>query len=432
MNENIEKTKKCTKCGRELPLNEFRLCTGQPGYTYYRGSCKECEQKYDREYKDKEKQKEFTFSDDLEIVTQRKYKEINKRRILDISNIGIDIVLLGADEIFVKLMDYKNTWLSNYGRVIRYSYGKYNLLEGSYYDGELCYSVPKNIFCDGKWVYKRKRLYAPKAVIDTFIVNEDKANNIFIWHSGYDKQDCYFKNLYPLNQEQYRIVRNHYMETGDDSEDFILKVMNDIRYRPDNWSKKLMKPVMYGVGYHGILYEGSLCDSYVRWHNMMNRCYSKAVHKLFQRYEGCTVCDEWLNYSNFKLWYDEHVLPWESSGLDFELDKDILVKGNTVYSPETVSFVPKVINTLFTNGKKARGAYPLGVFFDKDKNKFRACMAFMGKIIKLGTFDTVEAAFARYKEYKENFIKNMAEQYKEKIPDKVYQAMIEWEVEITD
>lgn len=344
----------------------------------------------------------------------------------------MDIVLLGTDEIFVKLMDYKDTWLSNYGRMIRCSYGKYNLLNGSYINGELRYSLRKNVFYDGKWVYRSEYLYAPKAVIDTFIVNEDKANNVFIWHSGHDKEDCYYRNLYPLNQEQYRIVKNYFMKTGDDSEEFILKVMNDIRYKPDNWSKKVMKPVMYGVGYHGLLYTNSKEKSYDRWHWMMNRCYSKAVHELYPEYKECTVCEEWINYSNYKLWYHEHIAPWELLGEKVDMDKDILIKGNTVYSPETVCFVSKVINTLFTNGKKNRGDYPIGVYFDKDKNKYRACMAFMGRNIKLGTFDTVEAAFARYKAYKEDFIKDMAEQYREKIPDKVYQAMMNWEVEITD
>jgi len=428
----MEDTKICKKCGRLLPIENFRLCKGQFQNPYYRGHCKECEGKYDKEYKANKQEKEFTFSDDLEIITQRKFKEINKARILDISQIDMDIVLLGTDEIFVKLMDYKDTWLSNYGRMIRCSYGKYNLLNGSYINGELRYSLRKNVFYDGKWVYRSEYLYAPKAVIDTFIVNEDKANNVFIWHSGHDKEDCYYRNLYPLNQEQYRIVKNHFVKTGDDSEEFILKVMNDIRYKPDNWSKKAMEPVMYGVGYHGLLYTNSKEKLYDRWHWMMNRCYSKAVHELYPEYEKCTVCDEWLNYSNFKLWYDEHIAPWELLGEKVDMDKDILIKGNTVYSPETVSFVPKVINTLFTNGKKNRGDYPIGVYYDQDKNKYRACMAFMGRNIKLGTFDTVEAAFARYKAYKEDFIKDMAEQYREKIPDKVYWAMIHWEVEITD
>ncbi len=94
-----------------------------------------------------------------------------------------------------------------------------------------------------------------KQLIDTFIVNEDKANNIFIWHSGYDKEDCYYRNLYPLNQEQYRIVKNHFKKTGDlrlvlekkgiftDEEDELIKKYypkegEDVYKRLDNKTKE--------------------------------------------------------------------------------------------------------------------------------------------------------------------------------------------------
>lgn len=432
MNTETTQTKICKKCGRLLPIEKFRLATVQFGNPYYRGSCKECEAKYDKEYSRKKMEKEFAFSDNLEIIVDRKYKEINPKRILDISALDIDIIPMGTDEIFVKLMDYKDAWMSNYGQCITKAWGKYSLLQGSYINGELRYSLSKNVFIDGEWTYKRDNVYVPKMVIETFIVNEDKANNVYIWHSGHDKEDCYYRNLYPLNQEQFRIVNNHFQKTGEDSESFILSVMNDIRYKPDDWRKKAMKPVMYGVGYHGLLYSNSQEKAYRRWHWMMNRCYSNAVHEIQPGYKNCTVCDEWLNYSNFKVWYDEHILPWELLGEDFELDKDILIKGNTVYSPETVSFVPKIINSLFISSVKSEGDCPMGVFYEKGKNKFRACISFMGKNIKLGTFNTAEAAFARYKEYKEDLIQDIAEQYKERIPDKIYQAMKNWTVEITD
>ncbi len=257
-------------------------------------------------------------------------------------------------------------------------------------------------------------------------------NGALLRDSGHDKEDCYYRNLYPLNQEQFRIVNNHFQKTGDDSEQFILNVMNDIRYKPDNWSKQTAKRVMYGVGYHGILYTNSNEESYKRWHWIMNRCYSNAIHELQPEYKDCTVCEEWLNYSNFKLWYEQHIVEIRIYDEAFELDKDILIKGNTVYSSETVCFVPKMINSLFTNGKKNRGDYPLGVYFDKDKKKYIANMSFAGKNIKLGAYETVEAAFLRYKEYKEDFIKDIAEQHKDKIPDKIYQAMMNWQIEITD
>lgn len=424
--ENKEyETKICKKCGRILPIEKFRLVRGQFHNPYYLSQCKECEYKYQRNYL--EEKNKIKFSENLEILIQRHYKTIKKERILDISN--MDIVPLGTDEIFVKLMDYKNAWLSNYGRIIRYSDGKYSLLNGSYDNyGVLRYTLPKNVYFDGKWIYKQTIVYAAKSVVEEFIVNPDKANNVYIWHSGYDKQDCYYKNLYPLNQEQYRIVKKHFNETGDNSEEFILKVMNDIRYKPDNWSKKAMQPTMCGIGYHGSEDIDYSSESYLRWHDMIHRCYNVKFHMSHPEYADCTVCEEWLNYSNFKVWFDQNKI----AGMKLDLDKDILFKGNKEYSPATVAFVPHEINTLFLTGKRSRGDLPIGVYYDNERNKYRAEMSFMGKTIKLGRFDTPESAFARYKEYKEDFIKDMAEQYKDILPDKVYQAMQKWKVEILD
>lgn len=406
MNEGNIETKVCNKCGRELPIDKFRLVRGQFYNPYYLGQCKECEYKYQRGYL-KEKNK-IIFSDNLEHLIDIQYKKIKPERILDISN--LKIIPIGTDEIFVKLMDFKDAWLSNYGRVIRYSNGEYNLLNGNYdKDGAVKYSLSKNVFLDGKWTYKREHLYAAKAVVEEFIVNPDKENNIYIWHSGYNKQDCYYRNLYPLNQEQYRIVKNHFKETGDDSEQFILDVINETKYKPDNWSKRCMQPVMCGIGYRGSEDADCKSEAYIKWHDMMNRCYNEKFLERNPQYRGCTVCEEWKNFCNFKVWYAAH----KYSDEVLDLDKDILFKGNTVYSAETCCLVPHEINTLFVNGKKNRGDLPVGVYFDNDKGKYRACMAFMGKSVKLGTFDT-------------------AELYKDKIVDKVYQAMMEWEVEITD
>lgn len=421
----IETTKICKKCGRILPIAKFRLVKGQFHNPYYLNQCKECEYQYQREYL--EEKNKIEFSDNLEMLIQRHYKDIKHERVLDISK--FKFIPLGTDEIFVKLMDYKNAWLSNYGRVIRYSCGKYNLLQGSYDKyGALFYSLRKNVFFGGKWTYKGVHLYAAKAVVEEFIVNPDKANNVYIWHSGFDKQDHYYRNLYPLNQEQYRIVKNHFNSTGDDSEKFILQVMNDIKYKPDDWSRRCMEPVMCGIGYRGSENVDCKSESYLKWHDMINRCYNAKFHERQPQYKGCTVCEEWLNYSNFKVWYDKNKI----AGMSLDLDKDILFKGNKVYSPETCCFVPHAVNTLFLSKKADRGDYPLGVHFDRSKGKYRAEMSFMGGQIKLGTFDTVDSAFARYKEYKEDFIRDIAEQYRDEIPDKVYKAMVGWEVAIDD
>lgn len=421
----MDETKICKRCGKLLPIEKFRLKTGVFKNPYYSGICKPCEVDYDREHK--KKLNTITFPDNVDIFFEREFKTIHPSRILDMSD--IDITLLGTDEIFAQMIDYRNTYISNYGRMIRRSYGKCNLLTGSYdNNGNLYYNTTKNVFFDGKWIYKQTRVYASRAVVDTFIVNMDQVQNRFIWHSGNDKDDNYYKNLYPLNQEQYRIVRQHFTMNGDVSEDFIIRTMNDIRFMPDEWCRRDFQVTMAGVGFHGYGEYDISCDAYKKWKAMLHRCYNPKIHKNYPKYKDCTVCKEWWNYQNFRLWYEEH----NFGNKILDLDKDILIKGNNVYSPETCCLVPHEINTLFLCGDAKRGEYPLGVWLDDDKEKYRSCVNVFGKVKKLGTFDTIEEAFEKYKTYKMDLIQTMADSYKDSIPEKVYNAMLNWTIEITD
>ena len=202
--------------------------------------------------------------------------------------------------------------------------------------------------------------------------------------------------------------------------------------------KSRFTPSVYGIGYIG--YEksrdenGKLYDSYIRWMSMLTRCYSDKCQKTHPTYRDCYVCEEWHNYSNFKNWYDENY--YEIEGEQMALDKDILVKNNKIYSPDTCVFVPQNINILFIKHNKARGKYPIGVSFYKVVNKYIArCRIFYnGKTQQkfLGYYNTIDDAFKVYKEFKEADIKQVADEYKDKIPDKLYEAMYNYEVEITD
>lgn len=179
---------------------------------------------------------------------------------------------------------------------------------------------------------------------------------------------------------------------------------------------------------------GETIKSYSVWTSMLKRCYSDKCQKKQPTYKGCCVCEEWLNYSNFKKWFNDNY--YEIEGEQMNLDKDILVKGNKIYSPETCVFVPKKINTLFVKSNKSRGKYPIGVSFRKYKNKYKAlCRIFdngKSKLKHLGYYNTIEDAFNAYKEFKETEIKQIADEYKDKIPDKLYEAMHNYKVEITD
>ena len=114
------------------------------------------------------------------------------------------------------------------------------------------------------------------------------------------------------------------------------------------------------------------------------------------------------------------------------LDKDILVKGNKEYAPDKCIFVPKRINNLFINSKTVRGNYPIGVHHDKRYNKYIARCNTSNDRKYLGCYNTPEEAFLAYKEFKEAYIKEVADEYKGCIPDRLYKAMYAWTVEEDD
>lgn len=179
--------------------------------------------------------------------------------------------------------------------------------------------------------------------------------------------------------------------------------------------------------------DGKITPQYKSWLSMLERCYSKKHQERRPNYKGCSVAEIWHNFQNFAKWYDEN--HYQIADQEMNLDKDILVKGNKVYSPEVCVFVPKKINTLFIKSNTKRGNLPIGVLYRKDiiKNPYSAsCGDGNGKQFKVGSFDKPEKAFEAYKTAKEKVIKQIAEEYKDRIPNKLYEAMRKYEVEITD
>jgi len=105
---------------------------------------------------------------------------------------------------------------------------------------------------------------------------------------------------------------------------------------------------------------------YRTWHSMIQRCYDK--NSLLKRptYVDCSVCEEWLTFSNFKRWMETQ--DWQGK----QLDKDLLFVGNKVYSPDTCVFVDKATNVFVTDRLNFRGEWPLGVRFHKKNCSFEA------------------------------------------------------------
>lgn len=183
---------------------------------------------------------------------------------------------------------------------------------------------------------------------------------------------------------------------------------------------------VYGVGITDIpcTVGNKKLKSYDTWKEMLRRCYSPTFLKNCATYEKCTVHPEWHTYSVFKEWFDANYVT------GYDLDKDLLVTGNNEYSPDKCCYVPHSINMLSIVRKSDNGNTPHGVYFDKSRNKYQAYLSIKGKLIHLGRYSTQETAFAVYKNAREQYMKEMADEYynRGEISELVYNALYRWTV----
>ena len=193
-------------------------------------------------------------------------------------------------------------------------------------------------------------------------------------------------------------------------------------------------PSVFGVGIVGIKYLPSIngrdTKDYVLWRNMLKRCYSDNFKKKHPTYEGCECSENFKYYEYFYEWCHKQI------GFDnqrWQLDKDLLVKGNKVYSEYSCVFIPQEINSLLVKSNASRGEYLIGVCWDKAKNAFVTRVSKnTGESKYLGSFKTEIEAFNAYKQAKEAFVKEQANNWKDKIDPRAYEALMNYTVEITD
>lgn len=152
------------------------------------------------------------------------------------------------------------------------------------------------------------------------------------------------------------------------------------------------------------------------WQSMLDRCYNEDYLSRRPTYRKCTVCEEWHLFSNFKEWFDSNYIE------GYHLDKDILVLGNTIYSPATCVFIPNRINNLI-NLKD----YTLPIY--KHGNRYRYHLKKEGKLVK-ESFSTEKEAIEAYCIAKEDTVKSEAlKSYSNgEISIEVFNALNNWTV----
>ena len=162
-----------------------------------------------------------------------------------------------------------------------------------------------------------------------------------------------------------------------------------------------MKKLVYGVGVNDLPHRTKV---YEVWTGMLERCYSEQYLESRPSYAGTSVCSEWLYASEFKKWMEQQ--DWEGKSLD----KDIIVPGSQLYSPQTCAFVLKATNLFVTARGASRGDYPIGVSLHKQTGKYRAqCRnPFTEKKESLGYFSTPEEAHEAWRKRKHELAQRVA------------------------
>lgn len=174
---------------------------------------------------------------------------------------------------------------------------------------------------------------------------------------------------------------------------------------------------------------------YVKWYAMVCRCYSESYKKKNPTYETCSSSECFKSFQCFAEWCQDQIGFTD----DFHLDKDLLSYGNTFYNEANCCFIPREINNFLCKRLSDRGNLPIGCSMNSYLVKgevysyIRSRMAYgNGKSLNLGNFLTAEQAFCAYKVAKENYAKELAEKWKDKIDPRAYKALMEYEVLITD
>ena len=248
-------------------------------------------------------------------------------------------------------------------------------------------------------------------------------------------RDCVGKVCKSLNSGDFKILKYN---NAANVEIQFLKTGFEIVAQLEHIRKGSVKdpyiPSVCGVGILGIKYpsrvNGVHTKEYKLWTGMLERCYSTTLRNKYPTYKGCEASENFKSYEYFYEWCQNQI-GFGNEG--WHLDKDLLIKGNKVYSESACVFLPNEINILLTKRTALRGEHLIGVHWSKTNKAFvaKVCKN-KGKQEYLGSFATELEAFKAYKQAKESFIKEQANEWKGKIDDRAYKALMSYTVEIDD
>lgn len=342
--------------------------------------------------------------------------------------IDVDSMIKYAEGTYKGCIDYK----SNIGKYIKFKYGNIeddlkivDYVNGKViteYNGVIQKPISANSFKNGKIGV----IFNIGGITKEDIINQ-RLNRV--GEKKINKYGVEIKIIEYTTEEDITVIYNNDIRTATKT-----------TYREFKKENRLNTPydkTICGVGYLGVGdYKATeITDGVVRptkeydaWRSMLRRCY--AGLEQCKSYKDCKVCEEWHNFQNFAKWFDENY--YEIEGERMQVDKDIKIKGNKIYSPDNCLIVPNRINCLFVKSTDKRGEYPIGVYMHKGRYIAQCHVTELSRQYNIGSYDNPVEAFYGYKNFKEKYIKKVADEYKDLIPRKVYECLINYKIEITD
>lgn len=249
----------------------------------------------------------------------REYVSIADKRVLDVKKSGIE--LIARDEVFVLVNNTHNYWVSNHGRLVNNLRGNFFMHKTVSNKKRGCTHFTLSGYNENGSLLKIDT-YIDKLVAVHFLENPKGYKRI--WHIDRDLNNNYYRNLVYVTYAEHM-----------DLEREILTVDELGRQQEYTPYITLKSNVAYSV-----------------WNGIYNRCYQNRG----DCYEKATMCDKWLNDKELLVeWYNSNY--YECDGESMAVDKDLLVPGNKVYSPETCCILPQTLNTMLSNCIKHRHRY---------------------------------------------------------------------------
>ena len=175
--------------------------------------------------------------------------------------------------------------------------------------------------------------------------------------------------------------------------------------------------------------------AYKQYRAIIERCRADGkTQKTYASYVGVTLSEDFDTFEKWLEWAKQQIGFGNTSnnGKVWPLDKDILLKGNKLYSPDYCVFIPNEINNFVTNRKADRGEYPIGVHYSTKEKKYIASCSMNSKKYYIGGYHSIEESFMAYKQFKEQAAKQLATQYNNLVDIRVINALNSFTVDIND